>query len=184
MKSLRLIFPCAVVAAASASAAEPLNIRPGNWMVTTTMTMGGAPLYVEGMPEAGRADYAKSWALQVNKPTSETDEECITEKEIRELDLFNDMKDDAKSCKQTVTRQTATQVAGTMECKDAKTTTRTDLDYAATSPTTFKGTFKSTMTSPNGTTTMALAMAGKWVAASCPADEDEEEEPADDAAEQ
>jgi hypothetical protein len=175
MKTLRILLPAAALVAAVAFAAQPMNIRPGNWTVTTTMTMGGAPLYVEGMPAAGRAEYAKTWATQVGKPISQTDEECITEKEVREMDVFKDMQRDAKSCKTTITRQTATAVAGTMECTDAKTSTRTVVDYTATSPTTFRGSFKSTTTSPNGTTTMDLAMSGKWLAASCPAGDDDED---------
>ena len=61
-------------------------------------------------------------------------------------------------------------MVGSLECKDAKTTTKTELNYAADSPTSFKGTLKSTITSPNGVTTMNFAMSGKWLAASCPVD--------------
>jgi hypothetical protein len=177
MNPSRIFVPAAVLAATVAFAAEPMNIRQGRWSVTSTMVLGGAPLYVDGMPEAGRAEYAKSWAKQVGKPTTDTDDdECITAKDIREMDFFKDMKEgNAKSCKQTITKQSATAMAGTLECKDAKTTTRTELDYVASSPTSFKGSFKSTMTSPNGTTTMTITMAGKWLAASCPAEDDEDD---------
>lgn len=177
MKSIRILALCAI-AATVAVAAEPLNIRPGHWSVTTSMTAGGAPLYIESMPAASRADYAQQWAKDVGKTTTDTDDECLTEKKIRDTDFFRDMRDEAKSCKQSISKQTSSAIAGTLECKDAKTSTKTELNYTADSPTSFKGSLKSTMTSPNGVTTMTFVMSGKWVAASCPAGEEDEEEDA------
>jgi hypothetical protein len=162
-------------------AAESLNIRPGLWEVTQTMTMSGAPLYVEGMPAAGRAEYAKSWAKDVGKPQTDTDKQCITEKDIKNAKVFENPSQEGKQCKVTTSKQTSTAWVASSECKDAKTTNLIQLDYAAPAPERFTGSMKSTMTSPNGKTVIDMKMSGKWVGASCPDEDAEEEE--EDAAE-
>ena len=159
--------------AALVSAAESLNIRPGLWKTTSTMTLGGAPVYIDGMNDAQRAQYAKSWAQTANKPTSDDSEECITAKDIQEANLFKDLKEEGKACKESNVRMTGTVMTATLDCKDAKTSTHTEVDYTAASPTSFKGSIKSTITSPNGTTTMNVTMSGTFKSASCPKDEDD-----------
>jgi hypothetical protein len=166
----------------AARAAEPINIRPGLWEVTQTMTMSGAPLYVEGMSAASRAEYARSWEKTAGKPETEHDKQCITARDIKEAHLFQNRASEGQQCKQSVTRQTSTAWSASSECKDAKTTNLLELDYTAPSPDHFTGTMKSTVTSPNGKTVIDLRMSGKWVGASCPA-EDAESEDAADAAE-
>lgn len=172
----------AVSAVPDAFAAESINIKPGLWEITKTMTMSGAPLYIEGMPAAGRAEYAKSWEKTANKPSTDTDKQCITAKDIKESKLFEDKSSEGKQCKNTVKKQTSTALNASSECKDAKTTNVIDFDYAAPSPERFTGSVKSTSTSPNGKTVIDLKMSGKWLAASCPdedADENSEEESSD-----
>jgi hypothetical protein len=178
------IAACAAVALPCISfAAEPLNIRPGLWDVTQTMTTSGAPLYVEGMSPAARANYAKSWEKDVGKPQTDTDKQCITAKDIKDTTLFKDQGQEGKQCKQTVSKQTATAWVASSECKDEKTANLTQLDYAAPSPDRFTGSMKSTMTTPNGKTVIDIRMAGKWIGANCPDEEesDENEEAADPA---
>jgi hypothetical protein len=169
----------AATGVSSALAAEPINIKPGLWDTTQTMTMSGAPLWVEGMNAAQRAEYAKSWAKTANKPTTEHDQECITTKDIKEAHLFQDQSTEGKQCKQTVKAQTSTAWRASSECKDEKTTNVLEVDYTAPAPDRFTGTLKSTLTSPNGKTIIDIKMSGKWIGASCPAEEtdsgDEEE---------
>jgi hypothetical protein len=164
----------AAVTLGTAVAAEPINIKPGLWDVTQTMTMSGAPLYVEGMNAAQRAEYAKSWAKTANKPETETDKQCITAKEIRDARLFEDKSSEGKQCTRTVKSQTSTAWRASSECKDEKTTNLLELDYAAPAPDRFTGAVKSTMTSPNGKTVIDIRLSGKWVGASCPDEEAEE----------
>ncbi|MET0292336.1 MAG: DUF3617 family protein [Steroidobacteraceae bacterium] len=176
MNAVRLAAVTVVVATSLVvSAAEPLNIRPGVWKITTTLTLGGAPLYIEGMPEASKAEYAKRWAQDAGKTQTDTDDDCITEKDIRTSDIFKDMRDDANACTQKISRQTASAVSGTLECKNPKTVTKTELDYSAQTPTTMTGTIRTTITSPNGTTTMNATMSGRWMAPNCPAEESGED---------
>jgi hypothetical protein len=175
-----------VVAAAAAAAAfsgafaaEQINIKPGLWDVTQTMTMSGAPLYVEGMNAASRADYAKSWEKTVNKPETDHDQQCITAKDIKEARLFQNRGSKGQQCKETVKKQTSTAWSGTSECKDEKTTNLVEIDYAAPSPDRFTGTVKSTSTSPNGKTVIEIKMSGKWSAASCPKEDEDSESNSD-----
>ena len=176
--TIRLAACAAIALPCVAGAVEPLNIRPGLWEVTQSMTTSGAPLYIEGMPESGRAEYAKSWAKDVGKTHTDKDEQCITAKDIKEAKVFEDRSQKGKQCKTSTTKQTTTAWVASSECKDAKTTNLTQIDYSAPSPDRFTGSLKSTMTTPNGKTVIDMKMSGKWVAASCPdegADEEEED---------
>lgn len=159
-------------AAALVSAAETFAIKPGLWKTQSTITFGGAPLYVAEMNDAQRANYAKSWAQTVNKPSNDDDEDCITEKDISQSALLKDLKKDGSSCKESNVKVTATSMSATIDCKDAKTSSHTEMNYTASSPTAFKGTIKTSITSPNGVTTMTAAMSGTFKAASCPAEDD------------
>lgn len=155
-------------------------MRPGLWEVTQTMTTSGAPLYVEAMSPAQRAMYAEAWKKEVGKSTTGVENECLTAEEIREARVFESAAEEGKQCKQTVTKQSSTAWVASSECKDSKTTNLIQLDYAAPSPDRFTGTVKSTSTSPNGKTIIEIKLAGKWIGASCPA---EDEEDSDDAEE-
>jgi hypothetical protein len=181
--SVRIAACAALALPCVSSAAEPLNIRPGLWDVTQTMTTSGAPLYIEGMNAAARASYAKSWEKDVGKPQTDTDKQCITAKDIKDASVFQNRSQEGQQCKQTVSKQTATAWVASSECKDAKTTNVIQLDYAAPSPDRFTGSMKSTMTTPNGKTVIDMKMSGKWVGASCPDEEEESDEGEEDAAE-
>jgi hypothetical protein len=176
----------ATVAATTVSsvlAAEPINIKPGLWDTTQTMTMSGAPLWVEGMNAAQRAEYAKSWAKTANKPETEHDKQCITAKDIKEAHLFQDQSTEGKQCTQTVKSQTSTAWRASSECKDKNTTNVLEIDYTAPVPDRFTGSMKSTLTSPNGKTVIDVRMSGKWIGASCPKEDDDssdEEESSED----
>jgi hypothetical protein len=174
----------AVVGAAAllsdAHAAEPLNIKPGLWEFTQTMTMSGAPLYVEGMTPASRAEYAKSWEKTAGKPETSHDKDCIRAKDIKEAHLFfQDRHNEGQQCKPPVTKQTATAWTVSSECKDAKTTTLIELNYTAPSPDRLAGAMKSTLTSPNGKTVIDIRMSARWVGASCPAEDNESDDDKD-----
>jgi hypothetical protein len=173
----------ATATVSSALAAEPLNIKPGLWDTTQTMTMSGAPLWVDGMNAAQRAEYAKSWAKTANKPETEHDKQCITAKDIKDAHLFQDQSTEGKQCTQTVKAQTATAWRASSECKDENTTNVLEIDYTAPASDRFSGSLKSTLTSPNGKTVIDVKMSGKWIGATCPKEDtdsgDEEESPED-----
>jgi hypothetical protein len=155
-------------------------MKPGLWEVTQTMTTSGAPLYVEAMPPAQRAIYAEAWKKEVGKPQTDVQEECLTAAEIRDAEVFQSDAEEGKQCKQTVTKQSSTAWVASSECKDSKTTNLIQLDYAAPSPDKFTGTVKSTTTSPNGKTIIEIKLAGKWIGASCPAEDEEESDDAEE----
>ncbi len=98
------------------------------------MTASGAPIYIEQFTPVQRAEYAKSWAKDAGKPSTSNDQQCITEKDIKEATLFKDKTQEGKSCTETASKQTKTQWTAVVECKDTKTTTRTSVDYSAPHP--------------------------------------------------
>lgn len=178
--TLRLAAACAAALAlpSFAFAIEPLNMKAGLWEVTQTMTTSGAPIYVEAMPPAQRSIYAEAWKKEVGKPKTDVDEECLTAEDIKQAKVFQDESSEGKQCKQTVTKQTTTAWIASSECKDAKTTNLIQLDYSAPTPDKFTGTVKSTTTSPNGKTIIEIKLAGKWIGASCPVEDEEESDDA------
>ncbi|HEV7715757.1 MAG TPA: DUF3617 family protein, partial [Steroidobacteraceae bacterium] len=135
MRTKIVLAACAAVAFPLLSpAAEQLNIRPGLWDVTQTMTTSGAPLYIESMTADGRAKYAKTWEKDVGKPHTNHDKQCITAKDIKETNLFDKEDQKGKQCTNKVAKQTATAWSATADCKDAKTTTLSEMDFTAPSP--------------------------------------------------
>jgi hypothetical protein len=184
LRAILSLAACAVVAIPVVSAAaESLNVRPGLWDFTQTMTTSGAPIYIEMMTPAQRAEYAKSWAKDVGKAHTDTDQQCITAQDIKEAKLFQAETQAGKQCTQKVVKESKTAWSGTSDCKDAKTATHTQIDYTAPTPDRFTGTVKASTTSPNGTTVFEFKFSGKWVGASCPNEDETSDESAEDAEE-
>jgi hypothetical protein len=174
LRSILFAAACTAVALPCvSSAAEPLNVKPGLWEFNQTMTMSGAPIYIEGMSAAQRAEYAKSWAKDAGKPIADKDQQCITEQEIKEAKLFENKSQEGKQCTNKVIKETKTAWSGASDCKEGKTRTTMQMEYTAPSPERLTGTLKSSTVSPNGTTVFDFKFNGKWVGASCP-DEDED----------
>jgi uncharacterized protein DUF3617 len=175
VRSILLITVSALVAA-PAIAAETLDVKPGYWDFSQTMTASGAPIYVEAMTPAQRAEYAKSWAQDAGKPNTSNEKQCITAKDVKEATLFKDQSQEGKQCKQTVGKATKTAWSASVDCKDGKSTTHTQADYTAPSSDKLSGAVKSSTTSPNGVTVIEFKFSGKWIAAACPAEDSAEPE--------
>jgi hypothetical protein len=170
--SAALVF-CAALPCVS-SAADTLDVKVGEWQFTQTMTMSGAPIYIEAMTPAQRAAYAKAWQQDVGKPNTSSDNECISAKDVKEATLFGNQAEEGKQCTKKVSKATKTAWSATVDCKDAKTSTHTQADYTAPSPDRLTGLLKSSTTSPNGTTVMEFKFSGKWVGAVCTDGDDED----------
>lgn len=166
MRSSLVVAACAALfAPIVGSASESLDIRPGVWDMTKTMTVSGAPPYVEGL--SMNSEYAAMWQQSVGKPTTERDYDCLTKEDIDGSQLFADMQKQDMECTRKVTKQSARAWVVTVECKGAKQTSVMQLDVASSSPERMKGSIKSTTTSPNGVTVMDIQVDGQWVAESC-----------------
>jgi hypothetical protein len=174
LRSILSAAACAAIALPCVSSAAEFNVKPGLWEFNQTMTMSGAPIYIEAMTPAQRAEYAKDWAKTAGKPSTDVDQECITAKDIKDAKLFKDQGQEGKQCSNKVTKETSTAWSGTSDCKDAKTSTRMQMDYTAPSPERITGLIKSSTASPNGTTVFEIKFSGKWIGASCPDEEQEE----------
>jgi len=179
LRSILLI--AAVVAAPVAGfAAETLNVKPGEWQFSQTMTASGAPIYIEAMTPAQRESYAKSWSKDAGKPSTSVEKQCITAKDLKDSMLFKDQSQEGKQCQQNVGKSTQTAWSATVDCKDAKTSTHTQADYTAPSPDRLSGAVKSSTTSPNGVTVIDFKFTGKWIGALC-SEEDADESSDSDA---
>jgi hypothetical protein len=155
-------------------AAETLDVKPGEWEFSQTMTASGAPIYVEAMTPAQRAAYAKSWEKEAGKPNSSVEKQCITAKDVKDSMLFKDQAQEGKQCKQNVGRSTKTAWSAIVDCKDGKSSTHTQADYNAPSPQKLSGAVKSSTTSPNGVTVIEFKFTGRWIGAMCSAQDSAE----------
>jgi len=182
---LRSIFVLAAAVAAStvpviSFAAETLDVKPGEWEFSQTMTASGAPIYIEAMTPAQRAAYAQSWKEDAGKPSSTVEKQCITAKDLKDSMLFKDQLQEGKQCTQNVGKASKTAWSAAVECKDAKTSTKTQADYTAPSPERLSGSVKSSTTSPNGVTVIEFKFSGKWLGAVCSEEDADESSDSDD----
>lgn len=175
MRPFFAVAACAaLIAPVIEAAAEPLDIRPGLWDMTKTLTVSGAPPYVEGL--SVNSEYAAMWKKSVGKPETERDYDCLTKEDIDGSQLFEDMQKQGMQCERTTKTQSARTWVVTVECQGNKQTTRMQLDVTSASSDRMKGSIKSTTTSPNGVTVMDIKVEGRWVAESCEAPEEDAEE--------
>lgn len=145
-----------VAVAATAAQASGLNVRTGQWAITTSGMTGTIP-GMESLPPDVRAK------AEAEMRAPHTDTSCITADDLNNLNLGK--MDDDSDCtviSKTVTRSVADV---TRQCKGDSP--RTDVMHVeATSPESIKASYKST----TGQGTMAVTFTGKWAGATCKKD--------------
>lgn len=125
-----------------AAADQPFDIRPGLWKVALTIDAGGG--------------------AHTRSNTS-----CITAEDLRSARALQLTSRPDASCRSEVTRQSATALEGVVHCAAGGFNSRTDVSYAASSPTRFSGTMRAT--GGNAPQPVAVKIDAEWVGAQCPA---------------
>lgn len=158
------------LASTTLMAAEPLELKPGYWEITTTTTTTGAPPYIPGMEGLAAEQIARSWTKLAGKPNHHTSRRCLTEEEIREATVLDkDIKVPGQSCQRGRSTQSATEWTLQMDCEGMGTKTHVQSRLNTRGPEALEATIHATATSPNGETLMRIVMAGQRLAAACPA---------------
>lgn len=130
-----------------ATADQPFDIRPGLWNVTTTVDAGN-----------GADSFSRS--------------HCITAEDVRNTRLLQLAARQGRSCTSQVTRQSASTLEGLVECTTAAGVSRTQVSFAASSPTKLAGTMRAMRSGSAGG--VEIAIAAEWTGAVCPVAEEDD----------
>ena len=119
--------------------AQTLNLRPGGWDLTMSVTTGGA---------AARVSPLKS---------------CVTKEELEKDQAFQ--KDEG--CVQKLSERTPTRYAGTMCCKSTSGQSQGTFEIVARTPETVLMTTSVKGKGPQGNFDIRTEIKGRWASASC-----------------
>ena len=135
----RIVGPLAFVAASPWAGAQSLNVRPGGWDMTMSVSMGGAGPRVTPLKT------------------------CVTKEELETDQAFQ--KDE--SCVQKLSERTAVRYAGTASCKSSAGQSQGTFEIVAKTPETVQMTTVSKGKGPQGNFDMRMEIKGRWASASC-----------------
>lgn len=164
--------PCMLGAVAGlALAAEPLNIKPGQWEMSTTTQMSGMmmpPDILARMPPEQRARMEATMKQHgvgagAHPNTTKT---CVTKEDLLRGSVRAEKEQD-KNCQYRVVTQTATHMETHFHCA-GEPPRDGEMKMEAVSPEQFKGAIQ--VTTPQGKVNIALN--GRWLGAACGKDKD------------
>ena len=162
-----------VAAAAALWGADPvkLNVKPGNWEITTTTkTVGKAPIPKEilsKMTPEQRSRYEAARAKEPNSATNtSTEQKCLSAQELSKPFAPSD----DQGCKSTLVASTATKMEARISCESMGVHMNGNMKAEAGSPESIKFIYE--MKSGDGANTMTLSAnaTGKWLGPNCSED--------------
>jgi hypothetical protein len=157
-----LSLPLSVVLLAQAPV---LDIKMGLWELTTTANVGGRMPTVDTSkmtPEQkARAEAAMK---SMSGPHTRVAKTCMTREKFNRSNFLTNQE--PGTCKQTVSTNTRTALDANVVCTGERAMSG-QFHMDAPSPTSFKGTMKSSSTQEGKTMTVDMTMAGKWLSAEC-----------------
>jgi len=148
-------------------AAEPLDLRPGLWEVTYTIT---APREVptavlESLPPEQRAAMQQAWKQRAGETRTETETSCLTAGDV--AGGFALQRDSGGDCEQTVTEETSTHWQGSRRCAQDGVIRIVAIDMVAESPTRVSGTVASNVEGDSAAQAINVAYRGRWQNKDC-----------------
>jgi hypothetical protein len=153
------------VAAGAATGAEPLNIKPGLWQMSTTTALSGSmlpPALLAQMPPEQRARIEANLKQQGAGGHAGSSKSCITKEDLERGSVHTDKAEDQKDCKYRVVSQTATHMETHFQCT-GEGARDGEMRFDAVSPEQIKGAVQ--VTTAHGKVTVQLD--GHWLGASC-----------------
>jgi Protein of unknown function (DUF3617) len=159
-----------------ALAADGLNVKTGLWETTTVSTMSGVTLpampagALEKMPPAQRAQMEQMMKQFSGKaPTTRTNKECVTEKDLKDGAFRVAQENQDKNCKYTTLTATSKRQEMTFKCSD-ESAAAGNFVIDANSSTSVHG----VMDMKSASMSMNVKIDARWLSASCAgADKDE-----------
>ena len=164
MRIYRLFIFIALVLSSTVAYAEPLDVKPGLWEMTTTTAMSGMPpMDYSGMPPEQQARIeAAMKARQAMGPRVHVHKSCVT-KEKLEREPFQEK--DNESCTRTVISSTRTKWQGNLLC--TKPNRKGEFKMEALSRERIKGTVQMNASDDKHAMAVQVSIAGKWLGSNC-----------------
>jgi Protein of unknown function (DUF3617) len=165
-----LLIAC--FAAPHASAAEKLDVKPGLWEIASTHHISGLPPmpkeWLDKVTPEQRAEMEAAFKREAEKgPQTDTERECITQKEAEQP--FNVA--DAKDCKQTIVRTTRNTQEVRLTCTGEFKGTGV-MRVTTPTPETMTGTLDLQLGEGKDAMKIKSQLKGRWLGPDC-GDEDE-----------
>lgn len=177
----RFLLACAVSLSlpAAAFAAEKLNVKTGLWEIKSTIHMSGIPplpaeLLAKMTPEQRKKMEADMRAAQSKEPHTETENECITEKDLERPFQSASQED----CEQSIVNSTRTSQEARLVCK-GKVPATGSLKINTPSPERMNGLLDLKTGSGPDAFVIKGQLQGRWIGSDC-GDEADDEETYDD----
>lgn len=136
------------LAAGAAAGAEPLNIKPGLWNMSTTTALSGSmlpPALLAQMSPEQRARIEASLKQQGAKGHAGSSKTCVTKEDLARGSVHTDPAADQKDCRYQVASQTATHMETHFQCT-GQAARAGEMKFDAVSPEQIKGAIQVTTT--------------------------------------
>ena len=161
------MLTAAAIAGLMLWAAEPMNVKPGQWETTTTMQMSGMPAIppdvLEKMTPQQRQMMEERMKGMQGKPT--TSRYCVKQEDLDKAMKFGS---DNQDCTRTIVTSSSDKQEIKIECKRDSGTVAGTVRVERIGPDTVKGTMQMNMTSGGGRSmTMNSNFTSKWLGATC-----------------
>jgi len=153
------------LAAGEVLGAEPLNIKPGLWEMTTSTALSGSmmpPALLAQMPPEQRARIEAALKQQGAGGHAGSSQTCVTKEDLLRGSVPTDKAADQKNCKYRVVTQTNTRMETHFQCT-GEGARDGEMKLEAVSPEQLKGAIQ--VTTVRGKVTVQLD--GHWLGASC-----------------
>lgn len=147
---------------------HPLNLKPGLWENTLTITTAGeipipAAMLSHMTPEQRARVEARMKARSAAHSRTETNKKCVSKEDIEN----DDVGQLDKNCTYKITSSTSTEAKGTLSCQEQDMTANASMDVEAPDPEHMKGSSHGTMTGAGHTLNVDSQFSSKWLSSNC-----------------
>lgn len=153
----------------SAVKMQPLNIKPGLWESTRTISRAGQmPIPAATLnrlsPEQRARVEARMKANAASHSRTTTEKQCVTREQIEDqkLDL-----DGEQACTTTITNSTSTMAKGNVSCNTQGMQGHGTFEIESSDPEHYKGSAHSTLTGSGQSMNVDVAFTSKWLGSRC-----------------
>ena len=154
------------MAATLVAQAPALDVKYGLWEMSNVTNLGGQMPQVDTsrMTPEQKAKMDEAMKQMMGTHTNVT-KSCITKEKV-EKSVFMMPDQPGTTCSQKITTNTKTTLEASLSCTGQNAMTG-QMHIDALSPTSIKGTIKSSGAMQGGAMTATINMAGKWLSADC-----------------
>lgn len=167
-KVLSAVVLALAASALAASKIQPLNVKPGLWEVTTTITTQGAMPIPDGLlarmtPEQRARMEERMKASSAGAAHTTVRKECLTKEEQQKSEVFTD---NDRTCKPTILTSTSTRLEAKTVCNAEGINAEGSIQVEALNPENVRGTSHAVMTG-NHDMKVDGKLTSKWLGPDC-----------------